>query len=184
MVTRLDLAFLETRDLKYLIVTDVSTYAETPALPEIGVLPPGLTAYLSFQATPGGTVRFDSQVLGMSAAAEPLIDLSDGLYTVRYRIVPKERLFTEQSIFRTQQLEKQYAELLLQTHYNLDCNTLSCLDGKDLETLRGVRFALEGIRANAAVCEFKKATALYGKAQRMLNLLVTKARPQTVCADC
>ncbi len=184
MVTRLDLAFLEIRDPRYLVVTDVSTYAEPPSLPEIGILPPGLTDYLLFQAVAGGTIRFDSQVLGMSAAAAPLIDLSDGLYTVRYRIVPKERLFTEQSVFRTQQLERQYAGLLLQTHYDLDCHTPTCLSDRDLETLRGVRLAIEGIRACAAVCEFKKATALYGKAQRVLALLDKKARPHTVCADC
>lgn len=110
----------------------------------------------------------NSNNLQLSNVADPkdYIALPDGLWTIKQTICPFEDNWFEKKFYRICQLECKFYNAFLELELN-KCE--DCWNDKKYQKLRNADVYIKGIKANVSDCNFKKATQLYEKADKILD---------------
>ena len=163
----LDVTVIPSYSSTLLILADISEYPDgfNISTPTIEITPPGfLMKSQAFQAQ--GMQIYNAESLGISCDECHAFPLPDGIYTVKYSIVPAYLYFVEKTFLRADRL----IEELDAAFIRLDI--FQC----DLEYKREQKLQLDRIEAdiNGAIasanqCANKQAMDLYRRAKKRLD---------------
>lgn len=162
---QLDLLMMDTHNSKFLAIGDGSLYPPGYNIisPTLEIFPPSFPAK-SFPFTPRSVEIFNSYTLGITCSEDTcdFTDLPDGIYKLKYSIVPAYTYFIEKNFLRVDNLYKK-----LDTAYlKMDV----CLDRRSSEkTLDEIEEYIEGAIAAANNCALKLSLQLYNKANTLLD---------------
>ena len=164
----LDILVLPTYNKMLLGVADASTYVTPPVNPTIEITVPSFgTVVLPF--TENDYNLFNSESLGITASGAALVPLPDGIYKLKYSIVPAATNYVEKTILRVDQLQEKFDEAFMKLDM-MECDKAIKTQSKvDLNT---IYFFINGAIAAANNCALDTATKLYDQAQKMLNNFV------------
>lgn len=163
----LDFLVVPTYNTLTLGVIDASVYPTTPpsvTSPTIEITPPGFdVAIIPFNVDDYNV--FTSSNLGITAVGvnQPL---PDGVYHIKYSIVPAYENFIEKSIMRTDRIQERFDEAFMKLSM-MECDGPIRKQAK--ETLSSIYFFIQGAIAAANNCAIVEANKLYAQADRMLT---------------
>lgn len=175
----LDFEILETGNPKTLVFVDSSQYMEKPDRPLIEVYLPAFRKYLLANVVSSQVNTFNSSTLGLNQALgnHDLIDLPDGVWTIRYKICPYDYTFIDKKHMRVTILMGKLNRLY--AHVQID--ECSCPTKEDVfikERLAQVHILIEGAKAVVRVDE-NKASRYYQLADKLIDELLQK-----FCKNC
>jgi len=164
---KLDFLVVPTYDLKTLGILDASTYPATPIPqdPTVEIDIPGF-GVVSLPFNINDFNVFNSTSLGITPAGAPLVNLPDGLYTIKYSITPAYENFVEKTTMRVEQLQERFDGAFMKLDM-MECD-LAIKTQQKVE-LSSIYFFIQGAIAAANNCANQRATALYNQASKMLN---------------
>lgn len=171
--TYINFNIIDTFNCKTLGIVDTSYYNPSMTISgyTLQVLVPGYDDPVELTYYPSGVTILNSNLLGITKVNnfDDLLDLPDGMYTIKLSICPYDQFWKETSFYRTCRLECRYAQALL----NLDFDTCTgCFESSKVNKLKEVKIYIEGVKANMTDCNVKKATELYQKADSILEKLL------------
>jgi hypothetical protein len=143
-------------DLKHLTLSDKSFYNPDLEIksPLIQVTTPGMSIPININFEANKSVSLNSYHLKLSKQNN-LLDLPDGIYTIKYSICPVDVLFTEFYHYRITKLEHKYFKLLCQSLSDCDkCN-------KELEQLKDIRIKMVALEDAAHCLDINLANEIY-----------------------
>lgn len=163
---RLDFLVVPTYDVLTLAITDASTYPAAPPVvnPTIEITVPGFdTVVLPF--VPNTINIFNSETLGLTSSGDPLLPLPDGVYFIKYSVVPAYENFVDKSIMRVDQLQEGFDEAFMKLEM-MECDR--AIKTQQKVDLTSINFFIQGSIAAANNCAVDTANKLYTQASRML----------------
>jgi hypothetical protein len=164
---QLDIVVVPTYSVLTLGVTDASVYPTNPPVvsaPSIEIDIPGFgTKILPF--VPNETNVFTSSSLGITETGcnQPL---PDGVYRLKYSVVPAYQYYVERTIFRVDRLQEKFDNAFLQLNMMI-CDR--ALKTQSSVTLNTINFFIQGAIAAANNCAETEANTLYAQADNMLD---------------
>lgn len=168
MKPNLDLLFPDTHNLKLLAVVDISSYPKGFRIthPNLEVTPPNFErVHLSF--SPGGMNLYNSHNLGLTCGDEcDLIDLPDGIWSMKYTIPPVADNYVEKTFLRVDQLKVRLERAFLCTNID-ECD--SDVKYQDMKRIDQIWFYIQGAIAEANQCNNMMAMKLYKLADGMIT---------------
>jgi hypothetical protein len=181
MAPQLFLGFLEQNDCRFFRIQDNSAYGEgfTPECGALYVTPPGFNYPTGFEVDPYFNILINSSNLGLTKPSEPLAELSDGAYIVRYSINPNDKTWVEYYHFvNCVQLSKYNAVLC-------KLNLMGC-DSDDtkesyMKELCKIKLYIDGAKAYAERGALDKSGELYSYADKLLTKLSDKISGCKTC---
>jgi hypothetical protein len=158
----LNLEVYKAKDCSFLSVLDTSFYPVPPTSAELNVTVPGYSTPHNFVFVLGEINILNSYTFGFTTSqTQDFTELPDGLYTLILRTCP-DLGENKRYHLRTCKID---CRLAAQWVKYLDC----CDDEKMLYYLDRIDFLLRGAEAQADLCNPKKATELYIKADDLLR---------------
>jgi hypothetical protein len=163
----LDFLVVPTYNTLTLGIIDASIYPTNPpnvTSPTIEITPPGFdVAIIPFNVDDYNV--FTSSNLGITAVGvnQPL---PDGVYHIKYSIVPAFENFIEKSIMRTDRIQERFDEAFMKLNM-MECD--GAIRKQSKETLSSIYFFIQGAIAAANNCAIVEANKLYKQADRMLT---------------
>ncbi len=177
MISQLDFYIEEILNPKVLIIRDASFYNPdiVPTGAQLTVQYPGSDRYVTIPVSTNFTYTINSNTLGITSVltSEGLVELPDGLWTIRYSICPNDELFVEYTFLRnTKQLIK---------YYNLFCSLeiQKCNKKeyeKELEKLRLIKQKIDAAKYLADCEKFTQSLELYDAVCILLNELTSTCK--------
>lgn len=165
---KLDFEILPTSNPKTLLFMDASEYMDQPDRPLLEVTFPGHTKYFLVNVAASKINTFNSNTLGYSERFDTncLVELPDGVYTLKFKVCPYDQVFLQKYHLRTVQLRRDLRKLL--TNLNCDISESMSRDIVDLMLL------IETAEANAEENYARKASDQYQEAVVKLESLLNK----------
>ena len=129
---------------------------------------------LTFQM--GGITQLNSNNLGITNVTDIdyLTDLPDGLYIAKISICPRDQFWFEKTWYRTCILECNYRKAVIKLDLT-SCDT--CFSEQKAANIQKAWMYIEGVKANAEVGNYNKATELYNVANKIIGKILN-------CSDC
>jgi hypothetical protein len=171
--TYIDFTILDTYNNKTMGIADISYYSS--AMISTGytlqILVPGYEDPAELNYYPNGVTILNSNLLNITRVADQadLLDLPDGVYTIKMSICPFDNFWKERTFYRTSRLECKYSQALLTLDFS-QCT--DCFSTTKVQNLSLAKIYIEGVHANMVDCNLKKATELYQKANAILDNLL------------
>jgi hypothetical protein len=159
----LDIRIEECVSCKNLVVRDDSFYVETPEEPILLVTVPGYTTSKVLGFTTESSNIYNSYSFGLSPSTS-LVDLPDGLYTMKYAICPHD-----ENIITVYYIRQCIAWCQFDTYLKQSFDSCYDLDDSIKTDLQRIEWLLKGAKAFADGCDPDKAIALHQKAVELLN---------------
>lgn len=169
----LDFEIIPTGNPNTLIFIDSSTYIGQPDSPRIEVLFPGFDRFFIANIIPNQVNTFNANTLGFSPsvlATDAVVELPDGVYTIKYMICPYTTNFVVKSFCRTVLLEQNLKQLYEKVEAT-DCTRKH--DKEILNAIAEIHMLIEGCRYIADQ-DARKATEFYAVAERLIRHLHKK----------
>lgn len=165
---KLDFEILPNSNPKTLLFLDASDYMSQPERPLLEITFPGHTKYFLVNVAASKVNTFNSGSIGYSDSFQTncLVDLPDGVYTLKYKICPYEDVYLQKYHLRTVQIKKDLKKLLR----NLDCD----ISDRMTRDIMDLMLLIETAEANAEDNYPKKASEQYQEAQNILERLLNK----------
>lgn len=164
---RLDILVIPTYNVLSLGVADASTYPTDPpnvSSPTIEIDIPSL-GEVSVPFTVEDFNIFTSSTLGLTPVGDPLTNLPDGVYTLKYSVAPAYSNYVIKTIMRTEIIQQKYDEAFMKLDM-MECDRAIKTQQKvDLLT---IQFFIQGAISAANKCAVDEANKLYTKANQML----------------
>lgn len=164
----LDITLVETYNLYYIAITDISEYPPNWNIQNVSfeVTPPGFLK-INVPFTPKSTNYYKSSHLGITCGVdEDCVPLPDGIWKMKYSIKPNSTYWVEKSFMRVNQIRCDYGEAFLKVDLLDECSK----NKKQLkDKLQQINILIEGSVAAANACDFERATKYYEKAKFMLD---------------
>lgn len=153
---------LPAKDCAYLSVLDTSFYPSPIDSANLSITVPGYTTPFEFEFVLGEVNIFNSYSFGFTTSStSDFAELPDGVYYLSLTTCPDTGECTRYHL-RTCKIN---CRLAAQWALYVDC----CDDEKVLNDLDRVEFLLKGAEGHADLCDPKKATELYIKADDLLR---------------
>lgn len=168
--TYINFNVIDTFNCKTMGIVDTSYY--NPSMTVTGytlqVLVPGYDDAVELSYYPSAVTILNSNLLGITKVYDydDMLDLPDGVYTIKLSICPYDQFWKETSFYRTCKLECKYSQALLSLDFS---NCTDCFSTSKVNKLKEAKIFIEGVKANMTDCNFKKATELYQKADSILD---------------
>lgn len=171
----LNLEVVESCDCYTLSILDTSHYPVTPESPILDITVPGFQR-VRFDFNLDKINIFNSYSLRLtnSNTNNTVIELPDGLYEFTYAICPYDTLYQDKYHLRTCKLESRLAK------YWAKAVSLCDTQAKIYKEIDKIEILLKGAKANAQICNTKKAVELYKKADELL----TRLEGTDTCCHC
>lgn len=170
---RLDFEILNTGNPKTFIFLDSSEYFEDPDRPLLEVTMPGYTKYVLVNVVASSVNTFNSNTLGLTDILESTnpIDLPDGIWTLKFKVCPYDKLYIQKYHLRTVKLENNIQRIF-------DYMDLSDCDVEQTDKYRlslvDVFILINSASLNASNGNLKKAYDQYQKANSLVSKLIDK----------
>ena len=157
---------------KILTISDTSSYSDAIGIndPEILILAPGFSTPALINMNPNFNVNFDACDLGLQTqnCEEKQDDLPDGIYVVRYRVQPHDKVYVEYNHLRVTDILSKYFDKLCQ----LDITPCEPTSDKKfmISELKYVRTMIDAAIAKVEYCHSpSEGMNLYNFALKKLN---------------
>lgn len=171
MDINLDFSYFPTGNTKTLGLIDASHYhTSTIANPKVFIILPGTTTMSEVVFKPNRINIYNSNNLCLTSVTETqyLIDLPDGIYTVKYTgNIGLENFEIEKNFLRTEVLQQKFESAVMKV-YQSQCE----FPDKNLDKLKEVEFSIYAAIAFANNCEISKAINCYRLADKSLDKLL------------
>jgi len=170
MISVLDIDIIDTHNFKTLGILDTSVYNPDIDIADtrIEILPPGFKLFAKPHFVEKALNVFNSNNVGITRAScqEDLIDLPDGLWTIRYSICPNDKTLIEKVFIRVDKLLCKFNQAFL----TLDLSTCNNdVDKYKMNFLEKIDLFIQGSIAATNNKNFKLANDLYKKASNLLD---------------
>lgn len=165
---RLDFSIIDTHNPLTIGIADTSFYPAnfTVTNPSYEIYPPSFPKVV-VEYTKSGIAYLNSNNLNITCVddARYLMELPDGIWTIKQSISPVLENVIERSFLRTTQIEQRFGKAFLQTDIT-QCDR----DVKDqqMDVLNQIHFYIQGAIAAGNQCNDLLAMKLYRSADRML----------------
>lgn len=165
---KIDFEILPTSNPKTLVFLDASEYMEQPDRPLLEVTLPGHIKYMLVNVAAGKVNTFNSNTIGLSERFDTncLVELPDGVYTLKFKICPYDQVFIQKYHLRTVILKRDLNKLLR----SIECEPSESLS-KDIVD---VMLIIATAEANAEAGHAKKSSDQYQHAAAMISRLLDK----------
>lgn len=163
----LDITIMPSYSSSLLIVADISDYPTgfNISTPTIEITPPGfLMKSQAFQAN--GIQIYNAESLGIACDDCHKFPLPDGIYTIKYSIVPAYLYFVEKTFLRADRLIEELDAAYLKLDIMQCDGTFKRQQKLELEHIEAY---INGAIASANQCANKQAMDLYRRAKRELD---------------
>lgn len=154
-----------TYSTKLLAITDISTYLTDPpevVSPTLEISIPGFDT-VSIPFVTQELNLLNSTILGITDEGED--PLPDGIYIMRYSVVPSFDNYVEKSIMRVSQLQEKFDAAFMKLDMVQSDSALKKQQKISLDT---INYFIQGAIAAANNCATGEAVALYKKADKLL----------------
>lgn len=167
----LDILVVPTYDVYTLAIVDATLYPDDPPVvtsPTIEITVPGFDkVVLAFNV---GTINvFNSTTLEIGDVDDPLVQLPDGIYYLKYSVAPAYINFVEKSIIRVDKLQEKFDEAFLKLDM-MECDRAIRKQSK--VNLNSIYFFIQGAIAAANICAIEESSRLYIQANKMLDSFI------------
>jgi len=168
--TYIDFQIIETNTCQTLGIVDTSYYnpdAENSGF-VLQVIVPGYDEVRELNYYPSGVTILNSNLLSITNVSnyDDVVDLPDGVYTIKLSVCPYDLYFMEKSVYRTCKLDCKYSKAVLE----LDFETCTdCFSVEKVKKLQKAKIYIEGVKANMINNNMKMASKLYSKADSLLQ---------------
>ncbi len=142
-----------------LVISDDSSYIETPILPIIQIRFPGFTEWSEHLIVPNQLNRFTTVQLKHSKS---LIAFPDGVYEIRYSISPHTKLNVTKGYVRSVQFKKSFISYLEKIGVN---------DAVAIDKVWQIELYLQAAKANAENGDLNSAKLNFQQAEKELKRL-------------
>lgn len=169
MISKLNFNITDTHDLKTLGILDTSWYNPDIKIesPTIEVLPPGFSQAVSPFFMQKALNVYNSNSLGITHFGNPLVDLPDGIWKVKYSICPNDKLFIERFFLKTDLIQCKFDQVFL----NLDLqNMFSEQESQKRQKLKEIDLYIQGAIAAANKQNPKLSIDLYNTANKLIKV--------------
>lgn len=174
----LKLSIIDLRDQSSLAIVDLSTYTTIPVGPtglSMQITPPGYpTINVPFNA--GNVNVYKCSDLGITCPITECCALPDGIYDVKYSVVPPINsdplAFIEKTFIKVDQIKCKFQHAFLKV--DLECNCGHDEESALKRELRGIDLLIAGCVAEANDCNPEAAYRLYRKADSLLDKISCK----------
>lgn len=169
----LSLEIPDTLNTKLLRIIDMSDYNENMPVkcPRLEVTPPGFSYSIKFQELePGFNLNLTTCNLGLQTydCDSNRLDLTDGIYVIRYSVSPNDTVYCEYNYLKVSSLLSRYRCILCSLP--LDGSEPDDEMKEKLNLLSQINMYIQAAKVKAEDCgEPKKAMELYTYAQKLLN---------------
>lgn len=164
---KLNILVVPTYNLETLAILDASTYPSSPPIqaPTIQITVPGF-GLVSLPFTPNEYNIFNSTSLGLTPVGEPLVPLPDGVYYLKYSVVPAYQNYVEKNIMRVDKLQEKFDNAFMKLEM-MECDL--AIRKQQKVNLNSIYYFIQGSIAAANNCAIDTATKLYNQANKMLT---------------
>lgn len=168
---KLDFLILDSNDNKTIVILDRSNYLDVPEKPIVEVTLPGFTGRVELTYNINGLTVLDSDSLCLTQTCEysNLADLPDGVYQIKIKVCPYDKLFFKKCYIKTTFLENLFADAVL----SLD-NFCEDELPKLKENLIDIDILIKGAKAETAYCNVENGIKKYIAAFKSLEKLINK----------
>jgi hypothetical protein len=158
---------LEVCDCYTLSLLDTSHYVTTPENLRLDITVPGFSLMRFEDISPNQVNIFNSYSLGLTNTNtyDTINELPDGIYEVTLAICPHDTLYETKYFLRTCKFEYRLSNFWAKVVSICDTET------KIFKEIEKIEILLKGAKANAQICNTKKAVDLYRKADELLQRL-------------
>lgn len=162
MRQQLDFSILDNyvNNLQLLVFSDDSIYVEPPKNPVVQIKFPGFKDWNEVLITPSTVNRFTTVQLKYTTTKQ---DFPDGVYEVKYSIMPHNKLTITKGYVRSVKFNKDFASYLEKIGEN---------EASTIDKLWQIELYLQGARYNAENGDINNAVLKFSQAQKELSRLV------------
>jgi hypothetical protein len=164
---KLDFLVIPTYSVQSLGIADASTYPDSPPVqsPTIEIDVPGFgPVSLPFNINDFNV--YTSSSLGITSPSSPLLPLPDGVYKIKYSVVPAYQNYVEKTIMRIDQIQEKFDRAFMKLDM-MECDL--AIKKQQKVDLNSIYYFIQGSLAAANNCAVDTANKLYMQADKMLN---------------
>jgi hypothetical protein len=169
---KLDILVIPTYNTLTLGIADASTYPTDPPSvvnPQIEINVPNFgKVFLPFDVNELNVFTSSSLGITTTGVNDPL---PDGIYHLKYTVMPANVNFVEKSIMRVERLQEKFDEAFMKLDM-MECDR--AIKAQSKVELTTVSFFINGAMAAANNCATVEANKLYLQADKMLNNFIRK----------
>ena len=168
----LDILVINTYNTKTLGIADISSYNTNPpnvVSPTMAITIPGYTVPVSVPFIPQDFNVYNSASLGLSPYPA-ITPLPDGVYYLKYTVVPTNVNFVEKNIMRTEAIQEKFDNAFMKLDM-MECDLAIKTQSKVV--LNSIYYMIQGSIAAANNCAVDTANKLYVQADNMLNNFIS-----------
>lgn len=168
----LDIDLIQTGNPKTLVFVDASDYIGEPERPLLEVTLPGHSKYFLVNFVARKVNTFNSNTLGLTELLnnDCLVDLPDGVYSVRFKICPYNTALIDKVFFRTTLIEISLGEL----YDRIDASDCYVKEDKEIKSaIVEIHTLIEGAKL-VVQHNIKKANQFYSLASKLLQKTLDK----------
>lgn len=183
----LDFEIIPSGNTKTMIFVDASEYMELhPERPLLEITPPGYAKYFLVNIVAKKVNVLNSALIGIHPQVKKidesnceilplgttyLTDLPDGVWTLKYKICPYDKVYIQKYHLRTVALECVLRQIYAYMQFE-DCDVQK--EEKLKKDIIDILLMIEGGKAAAEEGVVKKASTLYGKATKSINKILDR----------
>lgn len=169
----LSFEILDVGNPRTLVFLDTSYYFEEPDRPLLEVTLPGHNKYFLVNIVPRKVNTLNSNTIGLTETLNThnLVDLPDGVWTLKFKICPYDKIYTQQYYLRTVALERSIQKIFDFVELS-DCDIEK--DKKYRNEIVNIFILLESAKGHAKEGNVKKASEQYQKLNTLVTDLLTK----------
>ena len=168
MPTKLDLILIDTHSQYALAIGDFSEYPSSsyvPVSPTIVISASGFPP-VTLDFTPRNINVYTSENLGITCTGEPITELPDGIYNLKYTINPAYEHFVEKTFLKVDQLQERFDNAFMKLDI-MECD--GPIRKQKKEELDTIYYFIQGAIAAANKCAEQLSIKMYRKADSMLT---------------
>lgn len=162
---KLDILVVPTYNTKLIGIADASTYPSNPSSPSIEITVPSF-GVISLPFNINDYNIFNSTSLGITSVGEPIVDLPDGIYNLKYSITPAYVNYVNKTIIRIDKLQEKFDSAFMKLDM-MECDR--ALKTQSKVTLSTIQFLIQGAVSAANECAEQESNKLYNQANYMLD---------------
>ena len=169
----LDFEILPVPNAKTLVFLDSSDYMETPERPLLELTLPGYNRYFLANIVAQQINTLNSNTIGLTETLSNtnLAALPDGVWTLKYKICPYDKVYVQKYDLRTVVLESNLDKIY--DHFDVaDC--VDELDSKLKNEIVDILLLIETGKAAAKKGEPERATKAYNKANKKVTKILER----------
>lgn len=169
----LDFEILDTGNPKTLVFVDSSEYYQEPERPLLEVTLPGYSKYFLLNVVARKVNTFNSNTIGLTETlnSHNLVALPDGVWTLKFKVCPYDKVYIQKYHLRTVILEDSLSKIYEYLDFE-GCDVER--DFKIKQTIVDIILAIESGKANAKKNNVKIASELYSIANELTTDLLNK----------